>query len=76
MFIDFLVLSWLLLFTESFDLSNGLMVSGAICLVRVYVCLALLELDRNKVKILREELYRVIRDKPAEKTAEDEEDDT
>ncbi|MBO6302444.1 MAG: hypothetical protein J6N15_08420 [Ruminiclostridium sp.] len=75
-FIDFLVLSWLLLFTESFDLSKGLMVSGAICLVRVYICLALLELDRNKVKILREELYRVIRDKPAEKTAEDEEDDT
>jgi hypothetical protein len=63
-FIDFLVISWLLLFSENFDLINGLMVSGAVCLVRIYICVALLELNREKVRILREELYRVIRDKP------------
>lgn len=63
-FIDFLILSWLVLFGENFDLSHGLMISGAVCLVRVYICTALIELDREKVRILREELYRVIRDKP------------
>lgn len=64
-FIDFLIISWCLLFAESFDLGNALMISGAVCLVRVYICVTLLELDRAKVKILREELNRVIQDRPA-----------
>ena len=64
-FIDFLVITWCLLFTENFDLVNGFMISGAICLVRAYICVALIELNREKVKILREELRRVIHDKSA-----------
>ena len=75
-FIDFVVLSWLLLFTEGFDLIHGLMVSGAICLVRVYICVALLELNREKVKILREELYRVIRDKQGSESSGDTDEET
>ncbi len=91
--IDFIIISWLVLFGEGFsverDLLNALMISGAVCLVRAYICTALIELDRAKVRILREELLRVIRDKPgaasfdrdAESTGhgsygyEDEEDD-
>ena len=64
-FIDFLVITWCLLFTENFDLVNGFMISGAICLVRAYICVALIELNREKVKVLREELRRVIHDKSA-----------
>lgn len=60
--IDFIVISWLLLFTADFDLTQGLMFSGAVCLVRAYICVALVELSRDKVKILREELNRVIHD--------------
>ncbi len=75
-FIDFMVLSWLLLFTADFDLGGGLMVSGAVCLVRVYICFALLELDRSKVKLLREELYRVIREGRSPDGMEEEDDDT
>ena len=66
--IDFMIISWLVLFGEGFDverdLLNALMISGAVCLVRVYLCTALVELDRAKVRILREELLRVIQDKP------------
>lgn len=72
--IDFMVLSWMLLFSENFSLEGGLMVSGAICLVRVYICMALLELNREKVRLIREELYSVIRHRPgddAEETAND-----
>ena len=73
-FIDFLIISWLVLFGQNFSLSGGLMVSGAVCLVRVYICAALLELNRERVKTLRAELYRVIRDKPDGYTPEDDED--
>ena len=65
-FIDFLIISWCVLFAEHFDLINGLMVSGAVCLVRIYICVSLLELNREKVRILREELYRMIREDPKE----------
>lgn len=64
--IDFLVISWLLLFGENFHLDGALMVSGAVCLVRVYICMALLELNRDKVRLIREELYSVIRDRHTE----------
>ena len=67
--IDFIVLSWMLLFSENFSLEGGLMVSGAICLVRVYICMALLELNREKVRLIREELYSVIRHRPGDDPA-------
>ena len=75
--IDFMVISWLVLFGENFsverDMLNALMISGAVCLVRAYICTALLELDRAKVRALREELLRVIHDKPEGATFEKEE---
>ncbi|MBP3856494.1 MAG: hypothetical protein IK990_12880 [Ruminiclostridium sp.] len=70
-FIDFLIISWLVLFGENFSLSGALMVSGAVCLVRIYICMALIELNRERVRKLREELYRVIRDKPEAIAEED-----
>ena len=63
--IDFLIISWCLLFAENFDLMNGFMISGAVCLVRAYICIALIELNREKVRILCEELHRVIHDRSA-----------
>ena len=63
-FIDFLIISYCLLFVGGFDLTKGLMISGAVCLVRAYICASLLELDREKVKILRKELFAVIRTEP------------
>ena len=66
--IDFLVISWLVLFGENFSLDGALMISGAACLVRVYICMALLELNREKVRLIREEMYSVIRNRPADST--------
>ena len=77
--IDFIVISWLVLFGENFsaerDLLNALMISGAVCLVRAYICTALIELDRTKVRALREELLRVIHDKPGNASFEKDETD-
>ncbi|MCR4779690.1 MAG: hypothetical protein K5876_01200 [Ruminiclostridium sp.] len=79
LFIDFLIISYSLLFVQGFDLWNGLAVSACVSVVRVFICLYLLELDRSKVKILREELYRVIHDASglpeADEDDESEEDD-
>ena len=72
--IDFLIISWCLLFAENFDLVNAFMISGAVCLVRAYICVALIELNREKVKILREELHRVIHDRSAGFIMPDEQD--
>ena len=69
-FIDFLIITYSLLFVSGFDLMNGLTISACVCIVRAVVCVWLLELDREKIKILREELFRVIRDKPGEENAE------
>ena len=60
-FIDFLILSYCLLFVGGFDLVNGLIISGCACLVRAYICVALLEINRDRVKELKAELFRVIR---------------
>lgn len=72
--IDFIVISWLLLFSENFSLEGGLMISGAICLVRVYICMALLELNREKVRLIRGELYSVIRQRPGDNSAAEDTD--
>ncbi len=73
--IDFLVISWCILFAENFDLVNALMISGGICIVRVFVCLSLIEISREKAKILRNELLSVIRDKPVSSDDEEESDE-
>ena len=70
-FIDFLIITYSLLFVSGFDLMNGLMISACVCIVRAVVCVWLLELDRSRIKALREELYRVIRDEPADNVTED-----
>ncbi len=63
LFIDFLIITYSLLFVQGFDLWNGLALSACVSVVRVFICLYLVELDRSKIKILREELYRVIHDR-------------
>ena len=62
--IDFLIISYCILFVGGFDLMNGLMISFCVSLVRVYICVGLITIDRECARSLRSELLGVIRDKP------------
>lgn len=63
LFIDFLILSYCLLFVADFNLMNGLMISALATMVRIYVCVSLLELDRDRMKKIKEYVLPLIREK-------------
>lgn len=71
LFIDFLVLSFCFLFVADFSLTNGLMISAVATIVRAYICIALLELDKDRMKKIKEYVLPLIREK-AEKEKENE----
>lgn len=61
--LDFLILSYCLLFVAGFDLTNGLMVSAAAIIVRAYICLSLLELTKDRMSRIKGELLRILHEK-------------
>lgn len=61
--LDFLILSYCLLFVAGFDLTNGLMVSAAAIIVRAYICLSLLELTKDRTANVKGELLRILHEK-------------
>lgn len=63
LFIDFLVLSYCLLFVAGFDLTNGLMVSAAAIIVRAYICFSLLEISKDRMARIKGELLRILHEK-------------
>lgn len=71
LFIDFLVLSFCLLFVAGFNLTDGLMISAVAVIVRAYICIALLELDKERMKKIKEYILPLIREK-AEKEKKNE----
>ena len=66
LFIDFLILSFCLLFVADFSLINGLMISAMATIVRAYVCISLLELDKDRMKKIKEYVLPLIRNKEKE----------
>ncbi len=73
LFIDFLVLSYCLLFVAGFDLTNGLMVSAAAIIVRAYICFSLLEISKDRMARIKGELLRILHEKE-EKDEQDKKD--
>lgn len=63
LFIDFLVLSYCLLFVAGFDLTNGLMISAAAIIVRAYICFSLLEISKDRMSRIKGELLRILHEK-------------
>lgn len=53
LFIDFLIITYCLLFTANFDLGNALMISFAAMVVRGYVCLSILQFNRRRIEEVR-----------------------
>lgn len=61
--LDFLILSYCLLFVAGFDLTNGLMVSAAAIIVRAYICFSLLEISKDRRSKIKGELLRILHEK-------------
>ena len=61
--LDFLILSYCLLFVAGFDLTNGLMVSAAAIIVRAYICFSLLEISKDRMSKIKGELLRILHEK-------------
>ncbi len=59
--IDFLVITYCILFTADFDLTNALLISGTAVLLRAYICLSLVQFDKRRLKAVKEEMLRLIR---------------
>ena len=78
LFIDFLVITYCLLFVADFSLMNGLMISAVATVVRGYICFSLLEIDRDRVKKIKEYILPLLRNREKEKSereaSEDERD--
>ena len=70
--LDFLILSYCLLFVAGFDLTNGLMVSAAAIIVRAYICFSLLEITKDRMAKIKGELLRILREKEDEQKEQDE----
>lgn len=60
--IDFLVITYCFLFTAGFSLESALMISGTALLVRAYVCVSLLQFSGDRVKALKNEMLRLLRE--------------
>lgn len=73
--LDFLILSYCLLFVAGFDLTNGLMVSAAAIIVRAYICFSLLEISKDRMSRIKGELLRILHEKE-EKDEQEEQDES
>lgn len=64
--IDFCVITYCFLFTAGFDLNTALMISGTALLVRAYVCMSLVQFNAERVKMLKTEMLRLLREEETE----------
>lgn len=60
--IDFCVITYGILFIAGFQLTTALMISMTAVIVRAYVCISLLQFNTERVKMLKTEMLRLLRD--------------
>ncbi len=72
--IDFCVITYCILFTADFNLTSALMISGTAVLVRAYLCLSLVQFNSERMRALKKEMLRLLREteEPEEKGEENE----
>lgn len=67
--IDFLIITYCILFTANFDLTNALMISFTVSIVRAYLCLSAVRFGEKRVKDIKLEMNRLL-NKPSEEENE------
>lgn len=76
LFIDFLIISYCLLFTANFDLTNALMISFTAMIVRAYICLSVLRFNTRRLEEVKLKLAEIAGVKTNESENSGNEDDT
>ncbi|MCM1334054.1 MAG: hypothetical protein NC084_09290 [Bacteroides sp.] len=71
--IDFIVITYCFLFTSGFSLETALMISGTAILVRAYVCVSLMQFNAERLKMLKNEMLRLLREEETDEDDQNEE---
>ncbi len=58
--IDFLIITYCLLFTANFDLSKALMISGCAALVRGYVCMSVVQFNSRRLEEIKKKMADIL----------------
>ena len=69
LFIDFLIITYCLLFTANFDLSKALMISFCAIIVRGYICMSVMQFNRKRLEDIKLKMMDILGVEP-EETAE------
>ena len=69
LFIDFLIITYCLLFTANFDLTNALMISFCAIIVRGYICMSVMQFNRRRLEDIKLKMMDILGVEP-EETAE------
>ncbi len=71
--IDFMIITYCLLFTANFDMTKALMISGCAVLVRAYVCMSVVQFNSRRLDDIKEKMRDILGiEKEPEEETEDE----
>lgn len=75
LFIDFLIITYCLLFTANFDLTKALMISLVATLVRAYICMSVMQFNRRRLEEIKLKMMEILGVEPEEETERNEENE-
>lgn len=75
LFIDFLIITYCLLFTAGFDMSKALMISGVATIVRAYICMSVMQFNRRRLEEIKLKMMEILGVEPEEETERNEENE-
>lgn len=59
LFIDFLIITYCLLFTANFDMTKALMISGVATVVRAYICMSVMQFNRFRLEEIKQKMAEI-----------------
>ena len=74
-FIDFLIITYCLLFTADFDMSKALMISFVATIVRAYICMSVMQFNRRRLEEIKLKMMEILGVEPEEETERNEENE-
>lgn len=72
--IDFLIITYCILFTANFDLAKALTISFCAMIVRGYICMSVVRFNRRRLEDIKLKMMEILGVEPEEKNAERNED--
>lgn len=69
--IDFLIITYCILFTADFNLLRGIMVSMFASVVRAYVCMSVVQFNRQRLETVKEKMNEILGIEKEEETADE-----